>query len=83
MPKEKKTTDLRDVQVHQAVSVRADTVHPDTVSTDTGRTDLHAQILMTMMNMYIIYSQKDTLQEAEDGMGDGVRWFGGWEVDGV
>ena len=41
------------------------------------------EIMMTMMNRYIIYSQKDNLQEDEDGMGDGVRWFGGWEVDGV
>ena len=39
--------------------------------------------MTTMMNMYIISSRKENLQEDEDGMGDGVRWFGDWEVDGV
>ena len=39
--------------------------------------------MMKMMNMYNIYSRKENLQEEEDGMADGVRWFGGWEVDGV
>ena len=34
-----------------------------------------------MMNMYTIYSWREHLQEAEDGMGDGVRWLGGiWGV---
>ena len=32
---------------------------------------------MTMMNMYIIYSWIDHLQEYEDGMEDGVGWLGG------
>ena len=32
--------------------------------------------MMTMMNMYIIYSCRYQLQEAEDGMGDGVWWLG-------
>ena len=41
------------------------------------------EIMMKMTNMYIIYSRKENLQEEEDGMGDGVRWFGGWELDGV
>ena len=36
---------------------------------------------MTMMSMYIISSWGDHLQEAEDGMGDGVGWLGGrWGV---
>ena len=34
-------------------------------------------IIMTMMNMYIISSWREHLKEAEDGMGDGVRWLGG------
>ena len=33
--------------------------------------------MMTMINMYIIYSRIYHLQEAEDGMGDGVGWLGG------
>ena len=41
------------------------------------------EIMTTMMNMYIISSRKENLQEDEDGMGDGVRWLGGWESDGV
>ena len=32
---------------------------------------------MIIMNMYIIYSRIDHLQEAEDRMGDGVGWLGG------
>ena len=36
------------------------------------------EIIMTMMSMYIIYSRREHLQEAEDGMG-----LGGWEVDGM
>ena len=32
---------------------------------------------MMTMNMYIIYSRIDHLQEAEDGMADGVGWFRG------
>ena len=37
--------------------------------------------MTTMMNMYIISSWKEHLQEAEDGMGDGVRWLEGrWGV---
>ena len=32
---------------------------------------------MTMMSMYIISSWGEHLQEAEDGMGDGVGWLGG------
>ena len=36
---------------------------------------------MTMMNMYIISSFIENLQEADDGMGDGVGWLGGrWGV---
>ena len=36
---------------------------------------------MTMMSMYIISSWGEHLQEAEDGMGDGVGWLGGrWGV---
>ena len=39
------------------------------------------EIMMTVMNMYIISSWKEHLQEAEDGMGDEVRWLGGrWGV---
>ena len=30
------------------------------------------EIMMTMMNTYIIYSWRDQPQEAEGGMGDGV-----------
>ena len=41
------------------------------------------EIMITMTNVYIISSWKENLQEDEDGMGDGVRWFGGWELDGV
>ena len=33
--------------------------------------------MMTMTNMYIIYSWKEYLQEAEDEIGDVVRWLGG------
>ena len=37
--------------------------------------------MMTMMNMYSISSLREHLQEAEDGMGDGVGWLGGrWGV---
>ena len=37
--------------------------------------------MITMMNMYIISSWRDNLQEAKDGMGDGVGWLGGrWGV---
>ena len=33
------------------------------------------------MNMYIISSWREHLQEADDGMGDGVGWLGGrWGV---
>ena len=36
---------------------------------------------MTMMNMYIALSWREHLQEAEDGMLDGVGWLGGrWVV---
>ena len=36
---------------------------------------------MTMMSTYIIYSWIDHLQEAEDGIGDGVGRLGGrWGV---
>ena len=39
------------------------------------------EIIMTMMNMYIISSLREHLKEAEDGMGDGVGWLGGrWGV---
>ena len=39
------------------------------------------EISMTMMSMYIISSWGEHLQEAEDGMGDGVGWLGGrWGV---
>ena len=39
------------------------------------------EISMTMMNMYIISSRRKHLQEAKDGMGDGVGWLGGrWGV---
>ena len=31
--------------------------------------------MMKIMNMYIIYSWIEHLQEAEDGMGDGVGWL--------
>ena len=38
-------------------------------------------IMMKMMSMYIISSWREHLQEAEDGMGDGVGWLGGrWGV---
>ena len=30
-----------------------------------------------IMNMYIIFSWKEHLQESEDGMGDGVKWLEG------
>ena len=33
--------------------------------------------MMTMTNMYIIYSWKEYLKESEDGMGDEVMWLGG------
>ena len=37
--------------------------------------------MTTMMNMYIISSWREHLQEADDGMGDGVGWLGGiWGV---
>ena len=32
--------------------------------------------MMTMMNMYIISSWREHLQESEDGMGAGVGWLG-------
>ena len=36
---------------------------------------------MTIMNIYIISSCIENLQEADDGMGDEVGWFGGtWGV---
>ena len=36
---------------------------------------------MTIMNIYIIYSCIENLQEADDGKGDGVGWLGGrWGV---
>ena len=36
---------------------------------------------MKMMNMYIIFSRREHLQESDDGMGDGVGWLGGrWGV---
>ena len=39
------------------------------------------EISMTMMSMNIISSWGEHLQEAEDGMGDGIRWLGGrWGV---
>ena len=39
------------------------------------------EIMMTMMNMYIISSRREHLQEADDGMGVGVGWLGGrWGV---
>ena len=39
------------------------------------------EISMTMMSMYIISSWGEHLQEAKDGMGDGVGWLGGiWGV---
>ena len=39
------------------------------------------EISMTMMSMYIISSWGEHLQEAEDGMWDGVGWLGGrWGV---
>ena len=39
------------------------------------------EIMMTMMNMYMIYSWREHLQEADDGMGDRVGWLGGrWGV---
>ena len=39
------------------------------------------EIIMTIMNFYIIYSRKEHLQECEDGLGGGVRWLGGrWGV---
>ena len=39
------------------------------------------EIMMTMMNMYIISLWRDHRQEAKDGMGDGVGWLGGrWGV---
>ena len=31
--------------------------------------------MMKIMNMYIIYSWIEHLQEAEDGMGDRFGWF--------
>ena len=41
------------------------------------------EIMMKMMNMYIISSCKEKMKEDRDGIGDGVRWFGSWELDGV
>ena len=39
------------------------------------------EIITTMMNMYIIYSWRDHLQEAKDGIGDRVGWLGvRWDV---
>ena len=39
------------------------------------------EISMTMMSMYIISSWGEHLQEAEDGIWDGVGWLGGrWGV---
>ena len=39
------------------------------------------EIIMIMMSMYIISSWGENLQEAEDGIGDGVGWLGGrWGV---
>ena len=39
------------------------------------------EISMTMMNRYVMSSWVEHLQEAEDGMGDGVGWLGGrWGV---
>ena len=39
------------------------------------------EIMVTMMNMFIISSCREHLQESDDGMGDGVGWFGGrWGV---
>ena len=36
---------------------------------------------MTTMNKYIMYSKRYHLQEAEDGIGDGIGWLGvGWGV---
>ena len=32
--------------------------------------------MMTMMNTYIVSSWREHLQEADDGMGDGVWWLG-------
>ena len=32
--------------------------------------------MMKIMNMYILYSSIDRLQEAEDGMRGGVGWLG-------
>ena len=34
------------------------------------------EIIMTMMNIYINSSWKENLQEANDGMGGGVGWWG-------
>ena len=40
------------------------------------------EIIMTMMNIYIISLRRDHLQEAKDGMGDRIGWFGGrWGVN--
>ena len=37
--------------------------------------------MTTMVNIYIISSRIEHLQEAEDGIGDGIGWFGGrWIV---
>ena len=33
--------------------------------------------MMPMVNIYIIYSLREHLQDAEDGMGGGVGWLGG------
>ena len=42
---------------------------------------MERNIMITMMNMYILYSYREHLQEAEDGMGDEVGWLGGrWGV---
>ena len=32
------------------------------------------EMSMTMMNKFIVYSLEEHLQEAKDGMGDGVGW---------
>ena len=42
---------------------------------------MYRDIMITMINMYIIYSLRDHRQEAKDGMGDGIGWLGGrWGV---
>ena len=42
---------------------------------------MEREIMMTMMNMYIISSWREHWKEAEYGMGYGVGWLGGkWGV---